>query len=58
MVVFLALDGADCALYMALAIEGAEQVLRVTASRCALVFFKTSEPYEIVPTEIEVVPVF
>lgn len=41
------------AIQMALAIEGAEQVLGTTAQRCALVFVQTSEPYEVIPVEID-----
>jgi hypothetical protein len=38
---------------MALAIEGAERVLGTTAKRCALVFLQTTEPYEVIPIEID-----
>lgn len=38
---------------MALAIEGAERVLDTSATRCALVFIQTTEPYEVVPIEID-----
>ena len=41
------------AMQMALAIEGAEQTLGHTAQRCALVFLQTSEPYEVIPVEID-----
>lgn len=41
------------AMQMALAIEGAEQTLGHTAKRCALVFLQTSEPYEVIPVEID-----
>lgn len=40
-------------LQMALAIMGAEAVLGSTAETCALVFLQTSEPYEVIPVEIE-----
>lgn len=41
------------ALQMALAIEGAENVFGTTATRCALVFTQTTEPYEPIPIEID-----
>lgn len=41
------------ALQMALAIEGAEHVFGTTAQRCALVFCQTSEPYEVIPIELD-----
>lgn len=41
------------AIQMALAIEAAEKVLGTTAQRCALVFVQTTEPYEVVPIEID-----
>lgn len=34
---------------MAMAIEGSERVFGTTASRCALIFTQTSEPYEAIP---------
>ena len=40
-------------LQMALAVEGAEHVFGTTAKRCALVFVQTSEPYEVIPIEID-----
>lgn len=38
---------------MALAIEGAERVFGTTANRCALVFCQTTEPFEVIPEEID-----
>jgi hypothetical protein len=38
---------------MALAVEGAERVLGTTASTAMLVFVQTSEPYEVVPIQID-----
>lgn len=40
-------------LQMALAVMGAEQVFGNTAENCALVFCQTSEPYEVIPVNIE-----
>lgn len=40
-------------LQMALAVEGAERVFGTTAKRCALVFLQTSEPYEVIPVELD-----
>lgn len=41
------------AIQMALAVMGAEYVLDTTAKNCALVFVQTSEPYEVIPIEID-----
>ena len=40
-------------LQMALAVMGSEQVFGTTAETCALVFLQTSEPYEVIPVQIE-----
>ena len=40
-------------LQMALAVMGAEQVFGTTAENCALVFCQTSEPYEVIPVNIQ-----
>ena len=40
-------------LQMALAVMGAEQVLGNSAENCALVFCQTSEPYDVIPVNIE-----
>jgi PDDEXK-like uncharacterized protein DUF3799 len=41
------------AMQMGLAIDGAEHVLGTTATRCALVFVQTSEPYEVIPVDLD-----
>lgn len=41
------------AMQMALAIEGAEHTLGTTAKTCALVFIQSTEPYEVIPVEID-----
>lgn len=41
------------AVQMAMAVEGAERVFGYTASRCALIFTQTTEPYEPVPIMLD-----
>lgn len=41
------------AVQMAMAVEGAEHVFGTTATRCALIFIQTSEPYEPVPIMLD-----
>lgn len=41
------------AIQMAMAVEGAERVFGTTATRCALIFIQTSEPYEPVPLMLD-----
>lgn len=38
---------------MGLATMGAEHTIGTTATRCALVFIQTSEPYEVIPVDID-----
>jgi hypothetical protein len=38
---------------MAMAVEGAERVFGTTATRCALIFTQTSEPYEAIPIMLD-----
>lgn len=41
------------AVQMAMAVEGAERIFGTTASRCALIFIQTTEPYEPVPIMLD-----
>lgn len=41
------------AVQMAMAVEGAERVFQTTATRCALIFIQTTEPYEPVPLMLD-----
>jgi hypothetical protein len=41
------------AVQMAMAVEGAERVFHTTATRCALIFIQTTEPYEPVPLMLD-----
>jgi hypothetical protein len=41
------------AVQMAMAVEGAEHVFSTSATRCALIFIQTSEPYEPVPIMLD-----
>lgn len=41
------------AVQMAMAVEGAERAFGTTASRCALIFIQTTEPYEPVPIMLD-----
>lgn len=41
------------AVQMAMAVEGAEKVFGTTATRCALIFIQTTEPYEPVPLMLD-----
>ena len=41
------------AVQMALAVEGAERIFGTSATRCALIFVQTSEPYEPVPIMLD-----
>lgn len=41
------------AVQMAMAVEGAERIFGMTASRCALIFTQTTEPYEPVPIMLD-----
>ena len=38
---------------MALPVEGIEVLLNTTAKKCGLVFLQTSEPWEVIPLEID-----
>lgn len=41
------------AVQMAMAVEGAERIFGTSATRCALIFIQTSEPYEPVPIMLD-----
>lgn len=41
------------AVQMAMAVEGAEHVFGTTATRCALIFTQTTEPYEAIPIMLD-----
>lgn len=41
------------AVQMAMAVEGAERIFGTTATRCALIFTQTTEPYEAIPIMLD-----